>query len=217
MKILVNKCPDTGDLFECDTEFKKHRVKINKQKADEKKASEIRNSFFDWLRAEKMKITNPTMIVPWFMENQKTIMEAHNAGVRSKNHHGWGDKFYPETDEFTKFEFRNYRFEYNVSNSHTCPENGVTNWGGKVEGAPTGYPGWSGWVNGTLKRLPKHNSKYPYSDVLNLVGICTGSGGGGNESWNYDVKVFLADWPGLEEWVNEYESEIIVEKLKGRR
>jgi hypothetical protein len=35
-----------------------------------------------------------------------------------------------------------------ISNTHECPLDGVTNWGGDRPGAPRGYPGWQGrvWV-----------------------------------------------------------------------
>jgi hypothetical protein len=40
---------------------------------------------------------------------------------------------------------------------------------------------------------------YPYSNILALLKIRTGSGGGGNDDWSSDVKIFLADWPILAE------------------
>lgn len=216
MKVLVNKCPDTGDLFEDDKEYKNHRAKINKQKAADKKACEIRSEFGDWLHNEKLKIVSPEMIAPWFLKNQRIIMEAHNAGVRGQRH-SWGHKFYLDSDEFTKFEITSPKFSELTSNSGSCPANGVTNWCGRNDTMPRGYPGWSCRVDGALQRSPKHMSHYPYSDALNLVGIHVESGGGGNRSWGYSAKIFVDDWPGLKIWVEERETEMILKKLKGQR
>lgn len=156
-------------------------------------------------------------VVPWFLKNQKHIMEATNAivftsGYDKKYHRG----FVPPTDNFKDVKFSNLNFNYCVSNTHHCPDNGVTNWGRKEEHGIFGYPGWRGDISGSLVRNRKHMYSYPASEALNLVGLKTGSGGGGNERWNFEVYIFLADWPGLQGEINLMEQDLIAAKLKGR-
>ena len=71
-----------------------------------------------------------------------------------------------------------------ISNTHSCPHNGITNWGGKHADRPTGYPGFYGriWMvvpHGT-KDLQTH--RFPgvdITDVMNQMGLHTGTGGYG--------------------------------------
>jgi hypothetical protein len=150
-------------------------------------------------------------------------MEAHNAGLHHPTRSS-RDKFY-DTDTFERVAFtRSPTFDDVLSNSHQCPNGGVTNWEQKPEFGPLGYPGWKTHIQGTLVRNKKHDSQYPYGDALNLVGIRTGSGGGGNASWSYECYIFLDDWPGLQATylgilMDRYEAEMdtVYNKLKGIR
>lgn len=70
----------------------------------------------------------------------------------------------------------------NVSNSHSCPSDGVTNWGGDKkfdDGTPypTGYPGWTGrvWV-----RYDNFDHKKWGSDPFDRTLLHTGGGGAGS-------------------------------------
>lgn len=103
-----------------------------------------------------------------------------------------------------------------VSNSHSCPLNGVTNWRSESD-KPTGYPGFQGrvWV-----RYSSRPSLFG-SDVFKNTMTHTGTGGYGsyNGPWreitsvmykskhqcadsiiypmSWDYKIFLDDWEGL--------------------
>jgi len=217
MRVEVYKCRFTGLIFEKHERRKyiNHLKELRKEMRDEREYRQISKNFWKWLHEEKLKITHVDQIVPWFLENQKTIMKAFKAGIHAKDYHSFSEKFYPDTDEFTKLTLKVGRFNKLISNSHRCPDNGTTNWCVNDPTLPKGYPGWNGRIDGVLKRLPKHNNDYPYSALVNLVGLKTGSGGGGNESWGYDVKIFLADWPGLEQQRFEEESDTMVGIIKG--
>lgn len=81
-----------------------------------------------------------------------------------------------------------------VSNSHSCPHTGHTNWCGKKPDVPRGYPGWQGQI----EFISSHNIPGVISDFFKDTRIHLGSGGsGGNLKYNYEVKFFEADWPGL--------------------
>ena len=131
------------------------------------------------------------MIGPWVLANQKKLMIACNAFKL----HSWDrDRFHIDTDEFTKFDI-SVKYSSHVTNSHSCPKGGVQNWCAKDPSKPTGYPGWSGRISGVLVRSKKNMSSYPYSNICKLLDLHTGTGGGGNAEWGYDLKIFADDWP----------------------
>lgn len=100
-----------------------------------------------------------------------------------------------------------------VSNSHSCPIGGVTNFSRESE-LPLGYPGFKGrlWIRlnqevaGIVSRIPA------------MAFIHTGTGGIGSYGgpwtgenadmpvYSWDMKVFLDDWPLLES--------VAIEKLR---
>lgn len=170
----------------------------------------------EWLLEEKMKITHPEMIVPWFLKNQGRIIYESNRAVGDTM---WGK--YKRDDQYThlSLELRNKHkpegYVQNVSNTHRCPDNGVTNFSWNAD-RPRGYPGWAGTMHGKLHRAKRNLHEYPYSLGLNLVGLKTGSGGGGNESWTYDVSIFLDDWPGLKPLAEQLELDALHAKLMGQ-
>ncbi len=105
-----------------------------------------------------------------------------------------------------------------VSNSHSCPHNGVENFDRRAEynkGKPTGYPGWSGHIEWLVEWPQELEGMYLGSDLFacgtfrtgrQRAHTGTGGGGGGhfNKEFNtwvqrpgYDFKLFAADWPGL--------------------
>lgn len=194
MKVTVNKCPYTGKLFEDDKKYKAHLQKIRRERTAMRAEEKEKTEFAGWLAVEKEKIIHPNMIAPWMLENQDRLMVAANAFKLGT----WStDKFFPLTDKFTKIELM-VKYTPRVSNTHCAPKGKVTNWHCKPD-LPNGYPGWSGNVSGVLTREKKHMSAYPYSHILNLVGIHTGSGGGGNEHWGYGVSLFAEEWPAMAE------------------
>jgi len=214
MKVQVRKCRFTGKIFE-EKDLKKYALHLKKLRIEMKEKREedrVKKDWIKWLKAERKRIKTIDEIVPWFLANQKRIMYAANA----MGHRFSSDKFYPETDSFTKMVL-GVRYNPLASNSHRCPDNGITNWCGKNPNPsdPTSYKGWTGNIAGTLTRAKKNNYSYPYGEALKIVGLKTGSGGGGNENWNYGVTIFLDDWPGLKHEIDLTEQELVVKKLKG--
>lgn len=107
-----------------------------------------------------------------------------------------------------------------VSNSHDRPIRGITNWGGRVHGAPRDYPGWHGrvWVRYAAP-IDSFGSD-PWRSTLTYPG--TGGFGSYDGPWtrlystwfragacrprdwsepqifSWDFRFFLQDWPALE-------------------
>jgi hypothetical protein len=122
-----------------------------------------------------------------------------------------------------------------VSNSHSAPLDGVSNWGGK-DGLPTVYPGWTGRVWIRYDNTGLSPGSEPFNAALSYPG--TGGVGGYNGPWeavsvarwkrhgysktkktypkincySWNYKIFLSDWPGLQTGI---EQQRIVDKLAG--
>jgi len=109
------------------------------------------------------------------------------------------------------------RWDDSVSNSHSCPHNGVTCWSSNEarDGRPRGYPGWGGHIAWLVEWPQEFDGIYLGSDLFSRgtfrtgrqrANTGTGGGGGGHfnrefNTWcqkpSYDFKIFAADWPGL--------------------
>lgn len=114
-----------------------------------------------------------------------------------------------------------------VSNSHSAPRSGKTNWCGRAEGAPSNYPGFQGrvWI--------RYDSDKDFgfgSDPFRESMSHTGTGGAGSydgewkaiasayykkfghkrtteigrpELFSWDYKIFLDDWPLIKELITK--------------
>lgn len=197
-QVLVWKCSQTGKLFEEQTAYKNHLSVLARARRKIKHQNMIKDTFFDWLDDQRTNVVLDISDIPqWLMTNQQIIMDAVNAIPGRWT--SFDDKF-ADGDLFTKIELDRSCWNINLSNSHSCPKGGVQNWGGKnlfADGTPkpTGYPGWGTRINGSLKRNKKNMSSYPASALFNIVGVCTGTGGGGNENFGWDAKIWAEEWP----------------------
>lgn len=126
----------------------------------------------------------------------------------------------------------NLSYSLSVSNTHHCPIGGVTNWGGRDENAPTGYPGWHGRIWVLYDREFQVGGPEHSSSALNQIRILTGTGGYGTYNqtggpWDYnlikshkwapyswDVRFFSGDWP-LEQTMAEHEKVRMLSMLRG--
>jgi len=150
MKIVAYKCEDTDAIFEHEKDYRAQRAKYLREKRAKEKHIAAGNKFKDWLAEEKLKITNVSMIGPWVLENQRKLMEAGNFFKLSS----FGAKFKLDSDVLAKYEITNIFYNDKISNTHSCPYNGVTNWGSKND-KPNGYPGWRGRISGSLNEIKK--------------------------------------------------------------
>ena len=127
-------------------------------------------------------------IVAWIEMNPEFMFDnGLREGWRHYNVEKYRHKFW------VKITFLNLNWTNSASNTHSCPRGGVTNWGRREPGKPTGYPGYVGRIEYQMS----HDIGFG-SDVMRGLGIHTGTGGGaGDNRFGYDVTFFDADWPGL--------------------
>lgn len=202
MRFTGWKCKATGKIFSTDEKAKyiSHLKIVREQHRAERKDKREEAEFQDWLKSEKMNITSLDQIPVWILNNIDKLNRQYVrvSSILRKT----------EPRKIVNIEITG-TFYTHVSNSHSCPRNGVTNWSHYGE-LPDGYPGWeiSVWF--------KFEDSYEYrsldsSTFFKMIDIHTGSGGGGGNTRSYKAKMFSADWPALAEAV---EKDFIVDKLK---
>lgn len=206
-QILAWKCETTGELFEDQDLYKKHIRKIAAQRREQAKrdriAAELKNF---WINARNT-ITSINDLPQFFIDHQDRLWEDAIAAEHyrfaeiGKLVRGGKKMPMPKLLRFTTFRLS---WSKSVSNSHSCPQGGITNWGGRVKDGPRGYPGWTGRVDWEIEWPNEFDGWYPGADLFKGYNSCvhTGSGGGGNNknnisSFGYSVELFAADWPGL--------------------
>lgn len=127
-------------------------------------------------------------IVAWVEMNPEFMFDnGFRVGWADEKDKKYRDKFW------IKITYLNLNWTNSASNTHSCPRGGVTNWGRRELGKPTGYPGFEGRI--------EYQMSYDIgfgSDLMRGLGIHTGTGGGaGDNRFGYGVTFFDADWPGL--------------------
>jgi len=223
--ITAYKSDTDGKIFESKSKYQLHLRKLAGHRLAQRKLA-IKEAAADAIWAELYE--REQSIEDWFqmvIDNQHLFWAEAAAGdsdwdrVGKPVHHGKNAKAMPMPKllEFTKV---NMRWSDTVSNSHSCPHNGVTNWGyeevfedGTLK--PAGYPGWSGHIR-WLVEWPKEFDGIYLGSKLFSRGVFrtgrqrahTGSGGGGGGHFNqkhkthcqepsYEFRLYAADWPGL--------------------
>jgi hypothetical protein len=177
---------------------------VREEKQELREYARLKANFHAWLRAEQNKVRAFDEIVPWILENQNRLMRTYNALYAADKKSTWHRPF-PKGVKFTALNMR-CNFSPLASNSHSHPRGGVCNWCNKDSGKPSGYPGWTGSLNGKLELGPRQESP-SWSEFFEMIDIHTGTGSGG-PSFQYGVTVFASDWPGVAE-------ELTFKKLAG--
>ena len=93
-----------------------------------------------------------------------------------------------------------------VSNTHSCPESGKTNWSGRNPDAPRSYPGWSGrvWI-----RVGPNNCSFG-SDLFSQTLTYSGTGGAGGYSGPFsEISRYFWDRYGYKRPANRYPDPLI--------
>jgi hypothetical protein len=209
-RVQAWQCPHTKKLFPIEEKvgYKRHLAKLAKERAKVRKETDLRNSYAAWLAESTAELKTPTEIAVWARTNFRKIFEHH---FRCKMNKG---------TKMGLIEMGGV-YQESASNTHSAPRGMETNWGGhKTEqGVPRGYPGVCGKI-----KIHKHNVKFSSDSfrdttgALRSVGICTGSGSGGDIGF-YEVTLWLADWPGMAAEIDRQreaqKEQAVINRLKG--
>lgn len=186
-KIEAWECPTTGNLFKHKEDYRRHMAKLAAARrfaANRKimlaqaevcvKELHQQKSFADicrWIEKNYRLLYERQIIIGNF-SNRRNVMPS---------------------DFFVKdVAFENMVWSDMCSNSHSAPAGKKTNWCGSRsgDGVPRGYPGYTGSISFTT-------SQYGYCDLFKNTGIHTGSGGGSEKKFRFDVTLFAEEWPML--------------------
>jgi uncharacterized C2H2 Zn-finger protein len=183
------RCPWTKKVYGDKRSYVKHLKWLRETRMHSRIRATAR------LRKRQDLWNQPTFvdIIKWIEMNPEFMFDnGLRESWRSKDIEKYRDKFW------VKITYLNIQWTSSASNSHSCPRNGVTNWGGRdldKDGniRPRGYPGFTGRIEYQMS----HDIGFG-SDIMRQLGIHTGSGGGiTNNRYGYSVTFFDADWPGI--------------------
>jgi hypothetical protein len=193
MKVTVRKCPFTNKLFETDGEYRSHLSQLRKIKEKSREVARKRREFNDLFVRGGQTVIGPDEFIEFIRENWKVL--TINA---------WKNSFYRDTDMsgtlpvLKDMRWGRIHYSTSLSNSHSCPRGGTTNWGSKP-GLPSGYPGWRGMLEWTVEEKTT-GRRIGGSDLFSNTVVHTGTGGGGGGRYQYDVTLWAADWPAWATW-----------------
>ena len=195
MKIEAFKCVDTGKLFEFEAEYRAHRTRYLRAQAKTRAKEQARAAAIAEVAALKAEVTEVAQLPGWLLRNYAKLMKASKT-IRALP----AGKFAEHPPEILNMQLI---FSDLVSNSHSAPKSGVTNWY-RDKALPLGYPGYRGQVTwrDNKYRSDQHLAR---SEMLDLIGVHTGTGGGGT----YECRIYIDDWPNLRQ-------ELLFETLTGQ-
>lgn len=205
-KVMVWKSDADGKLFEDKAKYTKHLRKLAAERQAQRKIAameEERESFI----VQMGQVESIAALNKFIKDNWKWFWANGAKHEFYRWDHGKAAPFH----EYVDVSILSTQWVENLSNSHSCPRTGKTNWGGyeSKNGVPRGYPGWHGRINIKVKPPMSGHKKDPYilqgwgSSYFDRTIINTGGGGGGVgtdiQSYSYDVDLWAADFPVMYE------------------
>jgi hypothetical protein len=223
MSIITAYKSDTdGKIFEDKAKYTAHIRKLARHRLEQKKLQiaesvkdaawaelyEREQSIDDWMQ---MVIDNQHLF--WAEAAGGGPWDWKNVGKRVGRGKNAGNMPIPKVLKIT----HTLRWSDMVSNSHSCPHDGVTCWSSHEakDGRPQGYPGWTGHIDWLVEWPEELDYIYLGSDLFSKGTFRSGrqrahtgggAGGGGHfnkefntycQSPSYDFRIFASDWPGL--------------------
>lgn len=203
--ITAYKCDTTGKLFEDKTKYQKHIRKIAADRRLQCKIDAAHRAEEQWWHDNFWNRVKSLEQLKFAILHHRDVFAQR--GV--KNY--WGGSTKSKLKPTPLVEFKTFRLNWNehVSNSHDAPVGGVTCWSSHdaKDGRPTGYPGWTGYIDYVVQSHKNQLHSYPgSSDMWSGTRIHTGTGGGGGyknqetnhlQSFAYDFRLFASDWPAM--------------------
>ena len=206
-------CPWTEKIFGTKRQYVTHLKALRGSRMH----ARARAVHYNRIRENFNKQPTFEKVIEWIELHPEFFFDTHVMRDPFQCHDYSAEKLAVQRENFEiKIVGLSLRWNPNVSNTHHCPRNGVTNWGGRKEGAPHGYPGWYGRIEFTTKVI---NPDTGIANIRSIGGRClegtgvhTGTGGGGNV-YGYEAFFFDADWPEI---AHRHDKEVVIAALKGK-
>lgn len=195
MKVQVRKCPYTGQLFEDAVAYSKHLKEVRERKHFDRWIRQGKNLADQAITQAQTSVANSDDFLEWFRTNWTLLVARgyyHNVSR-------WGRSArHADCPEVTLTDVRWATGSWGQhSNSHSCPQGGVTNWHGKPD-LPRSYAGWHGRLEWSHSGQDHYSSAS--ADMFRDTVIHTGTGGGSGRRYSYDVTLWADDWPAWKLW-----------------
>lgn len=219
-KVEAWKCPHTGRLFDLKDKniYDSHLSRLARQRREAAKRKADNDSYDAWFLEQRSKATSYAGVCEFYVANYDRLYDAvHRPAANAKRYH------------LLEMELTGMRYNDCVSNSHSKPRGGITNWGNQHPDKEHGYPGFQGHIKLVYSKMRKSISTFGSSGVVSAHGVHTGTGGYRGDKHDeygecyilqYDTRLFLSDWEGLSLQVallrEEHREEQIMQRLKGR-
>lgn len=231
-KVIVNKCPHTGYLFEDQAEYNRHLRRLSRERCHAREWAALLENLVSTI-SKIQQVKNMQEWCEYLVKHQKEFII-----YGALNDNFTGHKVRAAMEKGAKMKVPKIqgiaiwrpKYSKSVSNSHNCPRNGETNWGGNKEHGIRGYPGWTAnirleyenereedfniEVTFSGKKRKEYIKAPSISDITggfgsssSLTGVNTGSGGGGGGG-RYGAQIFVQDFPKIEKYVEEQIFEI---------
>ena len=239
-QIICWKSEADGKIFEDKHKYQLHLRKLARHRLEQKKlliAKEAKDALWVELYEREQSIDDwKQMVIDyqhlfWAEASEGNRYDWERVGKKLGRGKNAGNLPMPQLLEFTQFSLQ---WSDSVSNSHSCPIDGMTNWGGREKmkdgsPAPRGYPGWTGRVEWIVKWPKEFDGIYLGGDLFSKGTFRsgrqrahTGTGGGGGmrldkkhgcyvQSFGYDFRLYASDWPGMTRY---YEKKRVWDTLK---
>lgn len=188
MKVTVDKCPWTGQLFEDPKLYASHLRKLRREQQYKRDQARIAEKFEEFL-APLYQLNTTDEIAAWLTENYMAI--SGHFGPKWSNRR----RYIPTADDYVVFEIRPLAFNPTCATTHSAPR-GQKRTGWSKDCPHVSEPGWQGRID--IYRKGKVDAKDLFNtDHLRAIGINAGSGGGGSEHLSYELTLFNKDFPKL--------------------
>lgn len=201
-QVLVWKSDADCKLFEDKTKYQKHLRVLATQRAHQRKIQKMEADRAAFIERMGNTVTSIKHLEEFIAENWEWFF------TNGMKHTLWAsDKKPTIKHKLNKIQI-DVRWSESVSNTHSCPRDGVQNWSQRANrekglNLPEGYPGWTGSINFVIDAGMSSHKKNPYplsgygSDYFKDTGINTGGGGGSGRSYSYELRLYAADFPAM--------------------
>lgn len=193
-KIVAWECPHTKKLFKDHAKYKKHLAALARDRAAQRKMTKYREERVAFWAELRSKVACIADIEKALIENWEMLcLNGHTHGGFGRSKNNFNTTKWPKLISLKIIEIR---WSNDQSNTHSAPIGFRTNWGGREEGVPRGYPGWHGRI---LFQVDKDFPSFG-SDIFKGIGFDTGAGSGGyDHSYRYEINLWADDFPLMNE------------------
>lgn len=208
-QIIAWKCPQTGKLFDQKSLYKRHLKNVAKSNIEKRKINKDREELLHFFEELSNRVRNIDQLTEEVLKNQNYFWAA------SSRHNSFSYRYIGKIQRgkvitIPKLVYIKFKVEWNnnISNTHSAPRNGVTNWY-REEDKPKSYPGWKGRITFKIDGCVQLSHLFDN----HICGINTVAGGGGTDSeFNYEVCLFADDWP---EMYKSHQNKELIKLIKG--